>query len=39
MLATFFHVDITLGLFEPEDEGDVPSKRRLTLNGLHGFMS
>jgi hypothetical protein len=25
--------------FDPEDGGDVPPKRRLTLNGLHGVIS
>jgi hypothetical protein len=25
--------------FDPEDGGDVPPKRRLTFNGLHGVIS
>jgi hypothetical protein len=28
-----------LGLFDPQDAGDVPPKRRPTLNGLHGVIS
>jgi hypothetical protein len=28
-----------LSLFSPEHGGDVPLKRRLTLNGLHGVIS
>jgi hypothetical protein len=37
LLATYFHVDFLLGVFfDPED---VPPKRRLTLNGLHGSIS
>jgi hypothetical protein len=27
-----------LGLFDPEDGGDVPPKHRLTFNGLHGVV-
>jgi hypothetical protein len=38
-LATCFHAGILLGLFDLEDGGDVPLKRRLTLNGLHGVIS
>jgi hypothetical protein len=30
--------DFFLG-FDPEDEGDVPPKRRLAYNGLHGVIS
>jgi hypothetical protein len=35
------HADLLFGLFfDPEDGGDkVPRKRRLTSNGLHGFIS
>jgi hypothetical protein len=38
-LTTCFHVGIWFGLFDPEDEGDVSPKRRLTFNGLHGVTS
>jgi hypothetical protein len=38
-LATCFHAGILLGLFDPEDGGDVSPKRRLTFNGLHGVIS
>jgi hypothetical protein len=30
---------ILLGLFDPEDGGDIPPKRRLTFNGLQGIIS
>jgi hypothetical protein len=34
------HACFLLGLFfDAEDGGDVPPKRRLTINGLHGVMS
>jgi hypothetical protein len=33
LIATF------LGLFDPEDGGDVPPKRRLTFNVLQGVVS
>jgi hypothetical protein len=32
-------VGILLGLFDPKDGSDVPPKRRLTFNGLHGTIS
>jgi hypothetical protein len=37
-LATCFHTDVFRDLFDPEDGGDVPPKRRLTFNGLHGVI-
>jgi hypothetical protein len=40
LLATCFHAGFLPNLFlYPEDGGDVPPKRRLTLNGLHGGIS
>jgi hypothetical protein len=40
LLATYFHAGFLLGIFfDPEDGGDVPPKRRLTFNGLHGVIS
>jgi hypothetical protein len=37
--STFFHDGIFLSLFfDREDLGDVPPKRRLTFNGLHGVI-
>jgi hypothetical protein len=33
-LATCFHADVFRGLYDPEDGGDFPLKRRLTFNGL-----
>jgi hypothetical protein len=30
-LDTCFHAGILFGLFDPEDEGDVPPKRLLTF--------
>jgi hypothetical protein len=38
-LAACLHAGILLGLFYPEDWTDVPPKRRLTSNGLHGVIS
>jgi hypothetical protein len=38
-LATCFYAGILLVLFDPEGGGDVPSKRRLIFNGLHGVIS
>jgi hypothetical protein len=39
MLATCFQAGFLLSLFfHPEDGGDVPPKRRLTLNGLQGVI-
>jgi hypothetical protein len=39
-LVTCSHTGFLLGLFfDPEDGGDVPLKRRLTFNGLHGVIS
>jgi hypothetical protein len=32
-------VSCSVYFFDPEDGGDVPPKRRLTLNGLHGTIS
>jgi hypothetical protein len=40
VLATCFYAGFLLNyFFDPEDEGDVPPKRRLTLNGLHDVIS
>jgi hypothetical protein len=40
VLATCFHFGFLLGLLlEPEDGGNVPSKRRLTFDGLPGVIS
>jgi hypothetical protein len=39
LFATIFHADILLGFLDPEDGGDVPSKRLLTFNGLPGSIS
>jgi hypothetical protein len=40
LLAAYFLVGFLLGLvFDPEDGGDVPPKRRLIFNGLHGIIS
>jgi hypothetical protein len=40
LLATCYHAGFLLGLFfDPEDGGDVPPKRRLTFNRLHGIIS
>jgi hypothetical protein len=38
-LATCFHVGIFLGLFDPEDGGDMFPRKVLTFNGLHGAIS
>jgi hypothetical protein len=39
-VASRFHAGFLLGpFFDPEDGGDVFSKRRLTLNGLYGVVS
>jgi hypothetical protein len=38
-LVSCFHAGISLGLFDPEDGGDVLSKRRLTSGGLHGVIT
>jgi hypothetical protein len=34
----FTLVSCSVYFFDPEDGGDVPPKRRLALNGLHGFL-
>jgi hypothetical protein len=40
LLATSFHAGFLLCLFsDPEDGRDVPVKRLLTSNGLHGVIS
>jgi hypothetical protein len=40
MKSTIFWDDCYLGLFfDLEHGGDVPPKRRLTFNGLHGVIS
>jgi hypothetical protein len=40
MTATCFHTGTLIGLvFDPEDEGDVAPKRRLTFNGIYGLIS
>jgi hypothetical protein len=40
LLATCFHAGFLLGIFfDPEDGDDVHPKRRLTFNGLYGFIS
>jgi hypothetical protein len=38
-ITTGFQAVILLGLFDPEDGGDVPPKRWLTFNELHGVIS
>jgi hypothetical protein len=40
LLAACFRDGTWFGLFfDLDDEGDVPPKRRLTFNGLHGVIS
>jgi hypothetical protein len=40
VLLCQLHAGFSPGLFfNPEDGGDVPPKRRLTSNGLHGAIS
>jgi hypothetical protein len=39
MLSTCLLAGLLNYFFDPEDGGDVPPKRRLKLNGLHGVIS